>query len=384
MQEHCSIIGKLLSGINRKQFKRITDKYKGDRYVKYFNCWSQFVCIFIGQIGNFTSLREIIDAVNFQPQNQYHLGIKKNISKSTFAEANEKRDWRIYRDVFLKLIDNLPNWKRTQVSNVVKILDSSPIQLDLVNHSWAEKTQRIEGIKLHLIYDLTKTIPTYFEFSGARTNDIEVGKKTEIEKGCTYVFDKGYMDFNWWSDIDDKGAYFVTRLKKNNAIIELSLIQDHNEIVSSQLIKLKSRYLTHYGKNRCADKILKRVIIKREGKSPLVVVTNDLNRSSEEIAELYKQRWQIELFFKWIKQNLKIKKFLGRSENAVKTQICIALISFVLLHLMNELKEICSEISTKNLLKIIGNNMFYTLKPIDYGRKRYKNPNQLQFQWVFD
>ena len=113
-------------------------------------------------------------------------------------------------------------------------------------------------------------------------------------------------------------------------------------------------------------------------------MTNDLNRSSEEIADLYKSRWQIELFFKWIKQNLKIKKFLGTSENAVKTQICIALISFVLLHLRNELMEICSEISKKNLLKIIGNNMFYTLKPRNAGRKRYKDPNQLQFQWILD
>lgn len=381
MQEHCSIIGKLLAGINRKQFKRLTDKYNGDRYVKYFNCWSQFVCIFIGQIGNLTSIREIVDAVNFQPKNQYHLGIKKNISKSTFAEANEKRDWHIYRDVFLKLINKLPNWKQTQVTSIVKILDSSPIRLDLVNHPWAEKTQRIEGMKLHLIYDLTNTLPTYFEFTGAKTNDVEIGKKTKIEKGCTYVFDKGYMNFAWWEDIANKDAYFVTRLKINNAITEESEIQIHNEIISSQLIRLKP---SHHGRNRSCTKLLRRVFVQREGKTPLVLVTNDLNRSSEEIADLYKSRWQIELFFKWIKQNLKIKKFLGKSENAVKTQICIALISFVLLHLMNELKEICNEISTKNLLKIIGNNMFFTLKPINYGRKRYKNPNQLQFEWVFN
>ena len=381
MQEHCSIIGKLLSGINRKQFKRLTDKFNGDRYVKYFNCWSQFVCIFIGQIGNLKSIREIVDSVNFQPQNQYHLGIKKNISRTTFAKANERRDWRIYRDLFFKLIEKLPHWKQMQTENLVKILDSSPIRLDLINHPWAEKTQRIEGIKLHLIYDLTNTIPTYFEFSGARTNDVEVGKKTVIEKGCTYVFDKGYMNYSWWNDISDEGAYFVTRLKRNSAVIEESDIQIHNEIISSQLIRLKP---SHHGKNRSCTKMLRRVFVQREGKSPLVLVTNDLNRSSVEIADLYKQRWQIELFFKWIKQNLKIKKFLGTSENAVKTQICIALISFVLLHLRNELIEICSEISTKNLLKIIGNNMFYTLKPRNAGRKRYKDPNQLQFQWVLD
>ena len=381
MQEHCSIIGKLLSGINRKQFKRLVDKFNGDRYVKYFNCWSQFVCIFIGQIGNLKSIREIVDSVNFQPQNQYHLGIKKNISRTTFAKANEQRDWRIYRDLFFKLIEKLPHWKQMQTENLVKILDSSPIRLDLLHHPWAEKTQRIEGMKLHLIYDLTNTIPTYFEFTGARTNDVEVGKKTVIEKGCTYVFDKGYMNYSWWNDISEQGAYFVTRLKRNSSIIEESDIQIHNEIISSQLIRLKP---SHHGKNRSCTKLLRRVFVQREGKSPLVLVTNDLNRSSEEIADLYKSRWQIELFFKWIKQNLKIKKFLGTSENAVKTQICIALISFVLLHLRNELMEICSEISKKNLLKIIGNNMFYTLKPRNAGRKRYKDPNQLQFQWILD
>lgn len=383
MQEYCSIIGKLLSGIERKQFKRIVDKYNGDRYVKYFNCWSQFVCIFIGQIAELKSIREIVDMVNFQPNNQYQIGIKKNISKSTFAEANERIDWHIYRDVFLKLIDKLPSKTKFETENLVKLIDSSPIRLDLVNHSWAEKTQRIEGIKFHLIYDLTNTMPTYFEFSGARTNDVEIGKKTVIEKGCTYVFDKGYMDFNWWSDIDDKGAYFVTRLKKNNAYNELSSIQIHNDIVSSQLIQLKRKRFKDGRYNNYSVKPLRKVIVQRKGKTPLILVTNDLNRSSEEISELYKSRWQIELFFKWIKQNLKIKKFLGRSENAVKTQICIALISFVLLHLMKELKQICSEISMKNLLKIIGNNMFYTLKPRKYGRHRFKDPNQLQFQWVF-
>lgn len=384
MQEYNTIIGKLLSGVKRKQFKRIVDKYDGDKYVKYFNCWSQFVCIFIGQIGNFKSLREIVDAINFQPQNQYHLGIKKNISRTTLAEANEKRDWRIYRDVFLKLIEKLPHWKRIETENVIKIMDSSPIQLKLLNHPWVEKTQRIEGIKLHLLYDLTNTIPTYFEFSGARTNDIEIGKRMDIQTGSTYVFDKGYMDFNWWNEIDDKGAYFVTRLKKNNAYDELTPIQIHSDIVSSQIIQLNRKRFKDGRYNYYSDKPLRKVIVQREGKSPLLLVTNDFNRSSEEIGELYKQRWQIELFFKWIKQNLKIKNFLGRSENAVKTQICIALISFVLLHLMNELKEICSEISTKNLLKIIGNNMFYTLKPRSAGRRRYKNPNQLQIEWILD
>jgi len=381
LQEHNTIIGKLLTGINRKKFKRIADKYNGDRYVKYFNCWSQLVCILIGQIGNLKSLREIVDSINFQSNNQYHLGMKKNISKSTLAEANEKRDWRIYREVFYSLLKKMPDKTQSETQSVIKLIDSSPIRLDLLNHPWAEKTQRIEGIKLHLVYDLTHTIPTYFEFSGARTNDIEKAKNLEIASNTTYVMDRGYMDFNWWNEIDEKGAYFVTRLKRNNALEEVSKIQRENEQVSSQLIRLKTKTFKDGRKNKYAQKVLRKVIVQRETKSPLILVTNDLKRSSSEIAELYKQRWQIELFFKWIKQNLKIKKFLGRSENAVKMQICIALILYVLLCMEKELKEICKNISMKNLLKIIGNNMFYTLKPINYGRKKYKNPNQLQFQW---
>jgi hypothetical protein len=384
LQEHNTIIGNLLTGINRKLFNKLVAKYNGDRYAKYFNCWTQFVCIFIGQIGRFDSLRDITNAVNFQSNHQYHLGIKKNISKSTLADANKRINYCIYRDLFLKLIEKVPNVIKFETQNLVKIIDSSPIRLDLLKCPWGEKTQRIEGIKLHLLYDLSNKLPIYFEFSGARCNDIEVGKKMEIQSGCTYVFDKGYMDFNWWNSIDEKGAFFVTRLKRNNAIIEKSEIKQDTEKISSQLIQLKTKRFNNGRYNHYSEKNLRKVIVKRENKTDLVLVTNDFNRSSEEIGSLYKQRWEIELFFKWIKQNLKIKKFLGTSENAVKTQICIALISYVLIHLMNEIKEMCKNIPTKTLLKLIGNNMFYRLKPITYGRKKYKDPNQLQFLWCLD
>ena len=142
MQEYNTIIGKLLSGINRKQFKRIVDKYSGDRYVKYFNCWFQFVCIFIGQVGNFTSLREIVDAINFQPKNQYHLGIKKNISRTTLAESNEKRDWKIYKDLFIHLISKLKNSNIYKTSEMIQVIDSTPINLKLTQHSWIETRKR--------------------------------------------------------------------------------------------------------------------------------------------------------------------------------------------------------------------------------------------------
>lgn len=375
MQENNTIIGNLLTPLNRRKFKRYVDKYNGDFATKKLSAWEQFIAILLGQITNCTSLREIINTVNFHQNEHYHLNIKNNIARSTLAKASERRDWRIFRDVFFDLLNNIDFVSCMECKEMIKIIDSSPIQLDLLNHPWAEKTQRIEGIKLHLVYDLTHSIPTYFEFSGARTNDIEEAKKLEIKPNTTYVMDRGYMDFNWWHEIDEKEAYFVTRLKRNNAIEEVSKIQVENKKVSSQLIKLKRKIFKDGRRNLYAGKVLRRVIVQRENRSPLILVTNDLKRSSSEIAELYKQRWQIELFFKWIKQNLKIKKFLGKSENAVKTQICIALIAYVLIYLCQKIKNFCKNISLKMVTTIIKNGLFTRIK-----FKPPKPPSSLAFK----
>ena len=262
MQYQNTIIGKILTPINRRKFKALVNKYKGDFAAKKLSCWEQFIAILLGQLSNCSSLREIETTVKFHANEHYHLGLKGNIARSTLANANEYRDWRIYRDLCFDLISNLPNFEKVETKNIVKIIDSSPIRLDLANHPWAEETQRIEGIKLHLMYDLTNTIPTYFEFSGARTNDIEVGKKINIQKGCTYVFDKGYMDFNWWSDIDDKGSIVITRLKINNAVVALTEIQNHNSGISSQLIQLKTKRFKDGRYNKCSEKVLRRIFSK--------------------------------------------------------------------------------------------------------------------------
>ena len=384
MQEYNTIIGKLLAGINRKKFKSIVNKYRGDFAVKKLNCWEQFVSVFLGQITQSTSLREIVDLIKFHSNQQYHLGIRKDVARSTLAKANETRDWNIYRDLFYYLISKLKNSKYYKTSELVQIIDSTPINLDLIKHPWAETTMKVKGLKTHVVFDLTNKVPVLFDITGARTNDITWAKTTEVKQGVTYVADRGYTDYNWWFDINSKGAFFVTRLKKDAKIKELTELQTITNGISSQIFVLTNKRLGGSRINHYANIPLKWVIVEREGKSPLILVTNDFSRSDSKIAELYKQRWQIELFFKWVKQNLKIKKFLGKSENAIRTQICIALISFVLLRMAEELKEICKEITSKNLLKIIGNSLFNCLKLRDYGRKRYKNPNQLQFEWVLN
>ena len=213
-----------------------------------------------------------------------------------------------------------------------------------------------------MVYDLKQEIPTFFDFSGAKTSDLEMGKTIDIQKNTTYVFDRAYLNFNWWYEINNAGAFFVTRLKKNNAYSQITELQTTNDIVSSQIISLKSKKTRENTiENKYYGKPLRRIEVKREGKEPLVLVANDFKRSDEEIAELYKQRWQIELFFKWIKQNLKIKKFLDRTENAIKTQICIAMIAFVLIRLMDTLKEFCQKVSPKTLITIAKNGLFSRL-----------------------
>lgn len=384
MQEYNTIIGKLLSGVNRKKFKRIVDKYNGDFAVKKLSCWEQFVSVFLGQITEASSLREIVDLIKFHSNQQYHLGIRKNVARSTLAKANEMRDWRIYRDLFLELISELKDSHFYKTTEMVQIIDSTPINLQLTQHPWIETTLKVKGLKTHVVYDLTNKTPILFDITGARTNDITWSKTIQLEHGITYVVDRGYTDYNWWFEINEKGAYFVTRLKKDAKIENLTELHSSNNGISSQIFKLTNKYPRGGVINKYANIPLKKVIVEREGKSPLVLVTNDFSRSDTEIAELYKQRWQIELFFKWIKQNLKIKKFLGKSENAIRTQICIAMISFVLQRMAEELKLICKNITGKNLRKIIGNSLFNCLKVRKYGKNKYKNPNQLQFEWVLN
>lgn len=382
MQEYNTIIGKLLSGIERKKFKRIVDKYKGDFAVKKLSCWEQFVAVFLGQITESETLREIVDLIKFHSNQQYHLGIKKDVARSTLAKANETRDWRIYRDLFMHLVLKLKDSKFYKTTEMVQIIDSTPINLKLTQHPWIETTLKVKGLKTHVVYDLTNKTPILFDITGARTNDITWSKTMKLEKGITYVMDRGYTDYNWWFEINEKSSFFVTRLKKDTKIEDLTELQSTSDGISSQIFKLTNRHPRGRTINKYANIPLKKVIVERDVNKPLVLVTNDFSRSDLEIAELYKQRWQIELFFKWIKNNLKIKKFLGKSENAIRTQICIAMISFILQRMAEELQAICSEITGKNLRKIIGNSLFNCLKIRDYGRKRYKNPNQLQFEWA--
>ena len=389
MQEYNSIIGNLFNSIPRSVFKRITDKYNGDKYFKHFRSWEHFVVIFLGQIlKNCNSLRDIEDFLLSNQNQWYHLGIKHRIVRSTISHANNKRNWMIFQDLFSYLLAKNSNF--SEQINPVKIIDSTPIFLNLKLFTWAERTLRIRGIKMHTVFDLSSKKPIHFTFTSAKINDVEEGQKIDIEPNTTYVFDRGYIHFNWWNEIIEKGAYFVTRPTRTMGFIRLTEVIKESDKISYQFVKLRSKRTKRNGKdvrNKCADKLLKLVYVSRENDTPMTIITNKIETPNTEISELYQKRWQIELFFKWIKQNLQIKSFLGRTPNAVKLQICIALISYLLIKQATELKmfiaEICNYFTESKFLKIINNNIFQTLKPRKYGRKSRDNPWQLTFDFAY-
>lgn len=243
---------------------------------------------------------------------------------------------------------------------------------------------------MHTVFDLSSKKPIHFTFTSAKINDVEEGQKIDIEPNTTYVFDRGYIHFNWWNEIIEKGAYFVTRPTRTMGFIRLTEVIKESDKISYQFVKLRSKRTKRNGKdvkNKCADKLLKLVYVSRENDTPMTIITNKIETPNTEISELYQKRWQIELFFKWIKQNLQIKSFLGRTPNAVKLQICIALISYLLIKQATELKmfiaEICNYFTESKFLKIINNNIFQTLKPRKYGRKSRDNPWQLTFDFAY-
>ena len=281
-----NMFGKVLTPINRKKFKRIVNKYGGDFAVKKLSCWEQFIAILLGQLSNCSSLREIEANVKFHSNEHYHLGLKGNIAKSTLANANEKRDWRIYRDLFYDLISNLKLTEQYQTKELIKIIDSTPINLDIINHPWIETTMRVKGLKTHVVYDLNNKIPIYFDITGAKTTDITWAKKSiEIEPNVTYVFDRGYTDYNFWYEINQNNACFVTRLWKNAKIENLTEVRQVNDDISYQIFMLTNHKLEYTKVNKYKNIPLRKVFVsrKQENKPPLILITNDFKRTPEEI-----------------------------------------------------------------------------------------------------
>jgi IS4 transposase len=307
------------------------DEQRSDWRVRRLSTKSQLIALIYGQLSGAVSLREIASGLESHAARLYHLGAGP-ASRSTLADANARRPAAVFTGLLSAMIAQAERGFRRKIGDAVRLIDSTGIRLTGLS-GWAQFSANVCGAKLHVVYDPDADCPLYVAVTTARVNDITPAKAMPVEAGATYVFDLGYYDFSWWADLDAKGCRIVTRLKKNTplAVVEERSLHPGSAILSDRVGYLPER-MAKSRRNPFAGPVREVRIATDTGKR-LRIMTNDLEAPAEEIAALYKRRWQVELFFRWIKQTLKIKHFLGTSENAVRIQIAVALIAFLLLRL---------------------------------------------------
>lgn len=326
-----SILGNLLKPIRRRRFDDVVDRHGGNAYDKSFGSWDHLVALIYAQLGGANSLRGLEAAWNANAHHHYHLGVGK-LARSTLADANGRRPLAIFSETFAMLSGLADRLVRREGREMVRLIDATPIPLGkLVD--WAKDNGRITGLKLHVVYDPLADNPTEIAITQANVNDIEIGRQVAGEAGCTYVFDKAYCRYDWWSPLHQAGARFVTR-RKVNGRYRRRRWRPVTDRAGNGFTILSDAEIELFG-NR-ASKLtmpMRQVRLRRDNGEILALITNDFERSAKQIAMLYRTRWQIELLFRWIKQHLKIKTFLGRSANAIRLQLVAAMIAYVLLRI---------------------------------------------------
>ena len=327
-------------------------------------------------------MRDLEVGFNSKQAHHYHLGTRE-ICHSSLSDANKNRPVAIFQETFFYLLEKVrANLPSKEAGELVRLIDSTTIDLNLNQYKWAKFRSTKGGIKLHTVYDPKAQVPTYFEMTHAKVNDRKALEKLPILAGVTYVVDRAYNDYGWYYALNKKGSFFVGRMKKDARYEVIETRESTSDfILSDEIIQLSAAK----AKRDCPIS-LRRIKFKREeDQKILAFISNDLNRSAEEIAALYKQRWQIELFFKWIKQNLKIKHFLGRSENALMIQVLVAMIAYLLLKLTQLGMQGC--ISLQKIARLLSLNLtsrrtIYELLCRDPDRRKGdgKAPPQLELE----
>jgi len=325
----------LLRQVPRGRFENLVEQHGADKHCKGFGSWSQLTAMVYAQLAGAGSLRQIVTGFNAHSAHHYHLGTRE-ISRTTLADANARRSPELFAEVARSLMSQLHRGVRRSCNELLYLLDSTSITLKGPGFDeWTlpRRTRHTQGVKLHVLYCDQASAPSWYSITGANVNDICQGKLAPLESGSVYVFDKGYCDYDWWQRIDDAKARFVTRFKTNVALqVVQSMPCEEPTVLADELVRLAIKN-PRGGKRNGYSGVLRRVSVAREGAAALVLATNDLSSPATVIAQRYKARWQVELYFKWIKQHLGIKRYCGRSENAVRIQILTALIAYLLLRL---------------------------------------------------
>lgn len=384
------IFSQIVTFLPARIFDRCVNSFQGDKWVKHFTCWNQLMCMIFGQLSNRDSLRDLLVCLNAHKSKHYHLGFGKSISRSNLAEANEKRDCRIFEMFAYEMIAEAQKTCITDsdfnlsIKGNVYAFDSTTIDLCLNVFWWASFRRAKGGLKLHTLLDVKTAIPVFMYITPASVHDVNGLDQLTYETGGYYIMDRGYIDFERLSTIDQHKAFFVIRAKNNLQFVRKSGEKSDKStgVLCDQRIELKGFY-----SNQSYEKEIRRVkYYDKEQNKTLIFLSNNFTLPALEIAMLYKNRWKIELFFKWIKQHLKIKSFWGASENAVKIQIYTAIITyttvaiiktkFKLKHSPYEILQIMSVslLDKTHLKELFENTLYQDVKE--------QNPNQLKINLI--
>jgi hypothetical protein len=384
MHQGSFVFSQLMRSFSKYEFDKCVSKYSGNKGVRRFTCWNQFLALAFGQLSYRESLSDIVLCLNSLQATLYHLGFKTRLSKSTFSDANNSRDWRIYADFSHYLMTRIH--QKISFSDALKkeydfsifALDSSLIRLCLNVFFWAKYRQTKSAVKIHTLLDVQSSIPYYFRITDGLVGDMSILKQLAFIPGAFYVMDRGYNDFNQLYRIHTSRAFFVLRAKSPLRFKRMYSNPKKENILVDQI----GKFTVYSSKMAYPEKIRCIKSFDPESKSKIVLLTNNFEIEATDIAEFYRKRWQVELFFKWIKQHLKIKTFWGFSENAVKTQIYSALSVYLIVALLKynldiqqNLFEILQILSVSLLVKEPINEVF---REPQLQNIQVVDPNQLK------
>jgi hypothetical protein len=379
------IFAQLAEFLPRRVFDRIVKNHDGNKYIRSFTCWNQMLCMVFGQLTSRDSMRDLMLSIEAHQPKFYHLGFGQTVTRRNLGKANEKRSYKIFEEFAYVLIDEArrscyKNDFEVEVDGKVYALDSTTIDLCLSVFWWAEFRKHKGGIKLHTLYDIKTSIPSFLYISTASVHDVNILDLLPYEAGSFYVVDKGYTDFCRLFKIHTHGSFFVTRAKENLRFKRMysKSVDKMTGVQSDQIGKLEG----FYSRKDYPDKLRRIKYHDEDRQKYLVFLTNNTVLKANEIAFLYKKRWEVELFFKWMKQHLKIKAFWGTSLNAVKIQIYCAIIAYCLVAIIgNKLKV---DRSIYEILQILSFSLLdktpvrEILTKCDYKNVKEQNNNQLK------
>jgi IS4 transposase len=371
----------ILKQVPWSQFDQLVEAHGVDARVRRLTTRSQFLALLVGQLSGAASLRDVVTGLESHRPRLYHLGMQP-VRRSTLSDANALRPAAFFTDLLALMMKRAHRGLRRKLAETIYLIDATSVRLNEHSAGWARFSAGVCGAKMHVIYDADADRPIYAAVTPAKVNDITVAQQMPIEAGATYVFDLGYYDYAWWAKLHDAGCLIVTRFKANTPlelVKELPVPKGSN-ILSDRIGFLPARQAKNR-RNPMQDAVREVRVVTETGKM-LRLLSNDLDLSALEIADLYKRRWEIELFFRWIKQTLRVTRFFGTSENAVRIQIAVALIAFLLLQLAQETQKAVK--SPLVFARLVRANLMHRRRIdrlLDSEPITQLNPAQLPLQW---